>query len=130
MGIVELGGVVFVKNENDLFIFKVGYYFLMMLLADGRMQLLQGGNDQLPFWFGKLFYQVPGVAGGIHAIGRKLVKFFYGLVIEIAAVYAKDHFIYYRQPGQYLAGFKGSKRFARTGGMPDVAIFISFLHPL
>ena len=66
--------------------------------------------------------QGAGVVGYIHAVFFETVELLHGLVVQIFAVYHKYHFVYFWQVHYDLAGLEGGECFARSGGVPDVAV--------
>ena len=88
MGFTKLTAMTFIEDKHDFFIPKIVDVFAIFIGADGTIQLLQCGDDELVMLLIELIDQCFGIGGAIHAIGFEVVKLFGGLCIEIIAI---DH---------------------------------------
>lgn len=52
------------------------------------------------------------------------------MVVEVGAVYDEEDFVDFGQGGGDLGGFEAGEGFARSGGVPDVAVFVGFFDAL
>jgi methyl coenzyme M reductase beta subunit len=105
MGLAKLGAVTLIKNEDDALVPQIVQLMDVPELADSRIQLLDGGNDQLVIPC-QLPYQRVGVIGTINASFAEAVKFLDGLVIQVFTVHHEHHLVHLGDGGQYLGGFK------------------------
>ena len=84
-------------------------------------RLLDGGDDDFCTIVLQLALEDSG--GGV-AVGRALFKavvLLHSLVIQILAVYHKQHLVDRIKLGGKLRCFEGSQRFATARGVPDIA---------
>ena len=115
--IAELAAVAFVK-DNDHVLVKNS---VSGVLFDEGGQLLNSGNDDFCVIILQLAFE-DGSRGV--AVGRaflEAVVLLHGLVIQILAVYHKQHLVDIVQFGGKLRRLKGSQRFAAARGVPDIA---------
>jgi len=121
--VAELTAVALVEDENDPFVPQLFHLCQILRLADGGVQLLQGGDDQFGV-VGELLHQLAGVVGAVHAAFAEAVELLDRLVIQVLPVHAEHHLIHARQAGDDLRRFEGRERLAAAGGVPDVAVRI------
>ena len=88
-----------------------------ILLDEGR-QLLDGSNDDMCFRVFQLAFQNRGAGVGVCCALLEAVILFHSLVVQVLAVYHKQHLV---DVGQLRCRFEGSQRLAGTSGVPDVA---------
>ena len=115
--IAKLTAVAFVKDNHHL----LGIHRMAAVFFYERGQLLNGGNNNHSLGIFQLFFQngCRGVAVGGPFF--KAVVFLHGLVIEILAVYHKEHLFDIGKLGGQPGRLEGSQRFAGAGGMPNIA---------
>ena len=120
----KLAAVAFVKNQDAVrIVYGVGFVF-----GNEVVQLLDGGDNNAVWVRAALFVPVFKLAlkhgGGAAAVGRALfeaVVFLHGLVVQVFAVYHKQHLVNARQRAGKLRRFERGQGFAAAGGVPYVA---------
>ena len=115
--IAELAAVAFIEDQHHMaLVNRVGGIFL-----DEGGQLLDGGDDD----FGRRIFQLAFEhGGGGIAVGSALLEavvLLHGLVVQVFAVYHKQHFVDVGQLAGQPCCLEGGQRFAAAGGVPDVA---------
>ena len=91
------------------------------VLFDKGSQLLNGGNDDFCVIILQLAFENSGRGVAVGRAFLEAVIFLHGLVIQILAVYHKQHLVDITQLGSKLRCFEGSQRFAAARGVPDIA---------
>ena len=117
MHIAKLAAVTFVKNNHHL----LGIHCMAAVFLNKRGQLLNGGDNNHGLGIFQLLFQ--NACGGV-AVGRpffKAIVFLHGLVIEILAVYHKEHLFDIGKLGGQPGRLEGGQGFAGAGGMPNIA---------
>ena len=115
--ITELAAVALVKDDyNTLLVDLMPRIFL----DEGR-QLLDGGNDDMCFRVFQLAFQDRGAGVGVCRSLLEAVILFHSLVVQVLAVYHKQHLVDVGQLRCQPCRFEGSQRLAGTCGVPDVA---------
>ena len=115
--IAKLAAVAFVKDDDYMLVKNC----VPGVLFDEGGQLLNGGDDD--FCAVILQLALEDSSRGV-AVGRaffEAVVLLHGLVIQILAVYYKQHLVDIVQFGGKLRCFEGSQRFAAARGVPDIA---------
>ena len=115
--IAELTAVAFIKDDDYALIKNC----VRGILFDEGGQLLDGGDDDFCTIVLQLALEDSG--GGV-AVGRALFKavvLLHSLVIQILAVYHKQHLVDIIELRGKLRCFEGSQRFTAARGVPDIA---------
>jgi len=129
MGITELATVALIKNEHHFLAGHILTLFFELRLGNGRIQLLDGGDDEFAGAVIQLLNQLLGVLRGIHAVRTEGVEFQCGLVVQIPTVNNKQHLVDLRVMAENLACLERGQRFTRPCGVPDVAIPTAIADP-
>ena len=115
--ITELAAVALVKDDHNVLLVD----FMPRILLDEGRQLLDGGNDDMCFRVFQLAFQNRGAGVGVCRALFKTVIFFHSLVVQVLAVYHKQHLVDVGQLRCQPCRFEGSQRLAGASGVPDVA---------
>ena len=115
--ITELAAVALVKDDHNMLLVDL---MPRILLDEGR-QLLDGGNDDMSFRVFQLAFQNRGAGVGVCCALLEAVIFLHGLVVQVLAVYHKQHLVDVGQLRCQPCRFERSQRLAGAGGVPDVA---------
>ena len=115
--ITELAAVALVKDDDNVLLIDL---MPRILLDEGR-QLLDGGNDDMCFRVFQLTFQNRGAGVGVCCALLEAVIFLHGLVVQVLAVYHKQHLVDVGQLRCQPCRFEGSQRLAGASGVPDVA---------
>ena len=89
MHITELAAVALVKNDHNVLLVDL---MPRIFLDEGR-QLLDGGNDDMCFRVFQLAFQNRGASVGVCRSLLEAVIFLHSLVVQILAVYHKQHLV-------------------------------------
>ena len=89
MHITELAAVALVKDDHNVFLVN----FVSRILLDEGRQLLDGGNDDMSFRGFQLAFQNRGTGVGVCRSLLEAVILFHSLVVQILAVYHKQHLV-------------------------------------
>ena len=115
--ITELAAVALVKDDHNVLLVN----FVSRILLDEGRQLLDGGNDDMSFRVFQLAFQNRGAGIGVCCALLKAVILLHGLVVQVFAVYHKQHLVDIGQLRCQPCRFERGQRFAGTRGVPDVA---------
>ena len=115
--ITELAAVALVKDDHNVLLVN----FVSRILLDESRQLLDGGNDDMCFRVFQLAFQNRGAGVGVCRSLLEAVILFHSLVVQILAVYHKQHLVDVGQLRCQPCRFEGGQRLAGTSGVPDVA---------
>ena len=115
--ITELAAVALVKDDHNVFLVN----FVSRILLDEGRQLLDGGNDDMGFRVFQLAFQDRGAGVGVCCAILEAVILFHSLVVQILAVYHKQHLVDVGQLRCQPCRFEGGQRLAGASGVPDVA---------
>ena len=115
--ITELAAVALVKDDHNVLLVDLMPW---ILLDEGR-QLLDGGNDDMRFRVFQLAFQNRGAGVGVCRALFKTVIFLHSLVVQVLAVYHKQHLVDVGQLRCQPCRFEGGQRLAGASGVPDVA---------
>ena len=115
--ITELAAVALVKDDHNVLLVDLMPW---ILLDEGR-QLLDGGNDDMRFRVFQLAFQNRGAGVGVCRALFKTVIFLHSLVVQVLAVYHKQHLVDVGQLRCQPRCFEGSQRLSGACGVPDVA---------
>ena len=129
MCLAELRTMALIENKYDPFVFELFHFSRILLLADGRIQFLNGGDNQFCI-VGELFDQCFCVVGAIDAPFAETIELAGGLIIQVLPVNNENNLFYFWQMGKYLAGFERGERFARTSGVPYKSWFVAYFYLL
>ena len=115
--ITELAAVALVKDDyNTLLVDLMPRIFL----DEGR-QLLDGGNDDMCFRVFQLAFQNRGAGVGVCRSLLEAVILLHSLIVQVLAVYHKQHLVDVGQLRCQPCRFEGGQRLAGASGVPDVA---------
>ena len=117
MHITELAAVALVKDDHNVLLVD----FMPRIFLDKGRQLLDGGNDDMCFRVFQLAFQNRGAGVGVCRSLLEAVILFHSLVVQILAVYHKQHLVDVGQLRCQPCRFEGSQRLAGASGVPDVA---------
>ena len=117
MHITELAAVALVKDDHNVLLVDL---MPRILLDEGR-QLLDRGNDDMRFRVFQLAFQNRGAGVGVCCTLLEAVILFHSLVVQVLAVYHKQHLVDVGQLRCQPCRFEGSQRLAGASGVPDVA---------
>ena len=117
MHITELAAVALVKDDHNVLLVN----FVSRILLDEGRQLLDGGNDDMRFRVFQLAFQNRGAGVGVCRSLLEAVILFHSLVVQILAVYHKQHLVDVGQLRCQPRRFEGGQRLAGASGVPDVA---------
>ena len=115
--ITELAAVALVKDDHNVLLVDL---MPRILLNEGR-QLLDGGNDDMSFRVFQLAFQNRCTGVGVCRSLLEAVILFHSLVVQILAVYHKQHLVDVWQLRCQPCRFEGGQRLAGASGVPDVA---------
>ena len=90
-----------------------------IFLDEGR-QLLDGGNDDMCFRVFQLAFQNRGAGVGVCCALLEAVILFHSLVVQILAIYHKQHLVDIGQLRCQPCRFEGGQRLSGASGVPDV----------
>ena len=117
MHITELAAVALVKDDHNVLLVDL---MPRIFLDEGR-QLLDGGNDDMCFRVFQLTFQNRGAGVGVCRALLEAVIFLHSLVVQVLAVYHKQHLVDVGQLRYQPCRFEGGQRLAGASGVPDVA---------
>ena len=117
MHITELAAVALVKDDHNMLLVDL---MPRIFLDEGR-QLLDGGNDDMCFRVFQLAFQNRGAGVGICRSLLEAVILFHSLVVQVLAVYHKQHLVDVGQLRCQPCCLEGGQRLAGASGVPDVA---------
>ena len=115
--ITELAAVALVKDDHNMLLVDL---MPRIFLDEGR-QLLDGGNDDMRFRVFQLAFQNRGAGVGVCRSLLEAVIFLHGLIVQILAVYHKQHLVDVGQLRCQPCRFERGQRLAGASGVPDVA---------
>ena len=115
--ITELAAVALVKDDHNVLLVDL---MPRILLDEGR-HLLDRGNDDMCFRVFQLAFQNRGAGVGVCRSLLEAVILFHSLVVQILAVYHKQHLVDIGQLRCQPCRFEGGQRLAGASGVPDVA---------
>ena len=115
--ITELAAVALVKDDHNVLLVDL---MPRILLNEGR-QLLDGGNNDMSFRVFQLAFQNRCTGVGVCRSLLEAVILFHSLVVQILAVYHKQHLVDVGQLRCQPCRFEGGQRLAGASGVPDVA---------
>ena len=115
--ITELAAVALVKDNHNMLLVN----FVSRILLDEGRQLLDGGNDDMCFRVFQLAFQNRGAGVGVCRSLLEAVILFHSLVVQVLAVYHKQHLVDIGQLRCQPCRFEGGQRLAGASGVPDVA---------
>ena len=115
--ITELAAVALVKDNHNVLLVDL---MPRIFLDEGR-QFLDGGNDDMSFRVFQLAFQNRGAGVGVCRALLEAVIFLHGLVVQVLAVYHKQHLVDVGQLRCQPCRFEGGQRLAGSSGVPDVA---------
>ena len=115
--ITELAAVALVKDDHNVLLVDL---MPRIFLDEGR-QLLDGGNDDMCFRVFQLAFQNRGAGVGVCRSLLEAVILFHSLVVQVLAVYHKQHLVDVGQLRYQPCRFEGGQRLAGASGVPDVA---------
>ena len=127
--LTKLAPMTLVKNENNPFTLDRLQPILVALLADSRIQFLNGGNDKFGIIF-KLANQNIRAFGTIYTPLAETIKLLGSLVIQIPAIHHEYYLLNLRHIHDNLTRLKGGKRLTRTRSMPDIPILCRVFNPI
>ena len=114
--ITELAAVALVKDDHNMLLVN----FVSRILLDEGRQLLDGGNDDMRFRVFQLAFQNRGAGVGVCRSLLEAVILLHGLVVQILAVYHKQHLVDIGQLRSQPCRFEGGQRLSGASGVPDV----------
>ena len=122
--IAKLAAVALIEYQNNVLI-PDG---MVRVLSDEHIQLLDGGDNdavmvEIAFFVPILQLALQHRSAAV-AVGRALLEpvvFLDGLVVQVLAVYHKQHLVNVGQGRGKLRRLEGSQGFAAACGVPDVA---------
>ena len=117
MHITELAAVALVKDDHNVLLVN----FMPRIFLDEGRQLLDGGNDDMCFRVFQLAFQNRGAGVGVCCALLEAVILFHSLVVQVLAVYHKQHLIDVGQLRCQPCRLEGGQRLAGASGVPDVA---------
>ena len=117
MHITELAAVALVKDDHNVLLVDL----MPRIFLDKGCQLLDGGNDDMSFRVFQLAFQNRGAGVGVCCALLEAVIFLHGLVVQVLAVYHKQHLVDVGQLRCQPCRFERSQRLAGASGVPDVA---------
>ena len=117
MHITELAAVALVKDDHNMLLVDL---MPRIFLDEGR-QLLDCSNDDMCFRVFQLAFQNRGAGVGVCRSLLEAVILFHSLVVQILAVYHKQHLVDIGQLRCQPCRFEGGQRLAGSSGVPDVA---------
>ena len=117
MHFTKLGAMAFIKNNHNLLLIDR----VLGIFLDKGSQLLNGGDDDMSIVILQLLFELGGAGIAIGSALFKAVVFLHGLVVQILAVYDKEHLVNEGQLGRQPRRFKGGQGFAGARGMPNEA---------
>ena len=115
--IAELAAVAFVKDDDHMLVKNS----VPGILFDEGGQLLNGGDDDFCTIVLQLALEDSGRGVAVGRAFLEAVVLLHGLIIQILAVYHKQHLVDIVQFGGKLRRLKGSQRLAAARGVPDIA---------
>ena len=115
--ITELAAVALVKDDHNVLLVDL---MPRILLDEGR-QLLDRGNDDMRFRVFQLAFQNRGAGVGVCRSLLEAVILFHSLVVQVLAVYHKQHLVDVGQLRCQPCRFEGGQRLSGACGVPDVA---------
>ena len=115
--ITELAAVALVKDDHNVLLVDL---MPRIFLDEGR-QLLDRGNDDMCFRVFQLAFQNRGAGVGVCRALLEAVIFLHSLVVQVLAVYHKQHLVDVGQLRCQPCRFEGGQRLAGSSGVPDVA---------
>ena len=115
--ITELAAVALVKDDHNVLLIDL----VSRILFDEGRQFLDGGNDDMRFRVFQLAFQNCGAGVGVCRALLEAVIFLHRLVVQVLAVYHKQHLVDVGQLRCQPCRFEGSQRLAGASGVPDVA---------
>lgn len=115
--ITELAAVALVKDDHNMLLVDL---MPRILLDEGR-QLLDGGNDDMCFRVFQLAFQNRGAGVGVCRSFLEAVILLHRLIVQVLAVYHKQHLVDVGQLRCQPCRFEGGQRLAGASGVPDVA---------
>ena len=115
--ITELAAVALVKDDHNTLLVDL---MPRIFLDEGR-QLLDGGNDDMSFRVFQLAFQNRGAGVGVCRALLEAVILFHSLVVQVLAVYHKQHLVDVGQLRCQPCRFERGQRLAGASGVPDVA---------
>ena len=115
--ITELAAMALVKDDHNVLLVDL---MPRILLDEGR-QLLDGGNDDMGFRVFQLAFQNRGAGVGVCRALLEAVIFLHGLVVQVLAVYHKQHLVDVGQLRCQPRCLEGGQRLSGACGVPDVA---------
>ena len=117
MHITELAAVALVKDDHNVLLVD----FMPWIFLDEGRQFLDGGNDDMSFRVFQLAFQNRGTGVGVCRALFKTVILLHSLVVQVLAVYHKQHLVDVWQLRCQPCRFEGGQRLAGASGVPDVA---------
>ena len=115
--ITELAAVALVKDDHNVLLVD----FMPRIFLDEGCQLLDGSNDDMRFRVFQLTFQNRGTGVGVCRALFKTVILLHSLVVQVLAVYHKQHFVDIGQLRCQPRRLEGCQRLAGASGVPDVA---------
>ena len=115
--ITELAAVALVKDDHNTLLVDL----MPRIFLDKGRQLLDGGNDDMRFRVFQLAFQNRGAGVGVCRSLLEAVIFLHGLVVQVLAVYHKQHLVDVGQLRCQPRCLEGSQRLSGACGVPDVA---------
>ena len=117
MHITELTAVALVKDDHNVLLVD----FMPRIFLDKGRQLLDCGNDDMCFRVFQLAFQNRGAGVGVCRSLLEAVILFHSLIVQILAVYHKQHLVDVGQLRCQPCCLEGGQRLAGASGVPDVA---------
>lgn len=115
--IAELATVALVKDDHNVLLIDL----MPRILFDEGRQLLDRSNDDMCFRVFQLAFQYRGAGVGVCRSLLEAVIFLHGLIVQVLAVYHKQHLVDVGQLRCQPCRFEGSQRLAGACGVPNVA---------
>ena len=115
--ITELAAVALVKDDHNVLLVN----FMPRIFLDEGRQLLDGGNDDMGFRVFQLAFQNRGAGVGVCCALLEAVILLHSLVVQVLAVYHKQHLVDVGQLRCQPRRLEGGQRLAGASGVPDVA---------
>ena len=115
--ITELAAVALVKDNHNVLLVDL---MPRIFLDEGR-QFLDGGNDDMSFRVFQLAFQNRGAGVGVCRSLLEAVILLHRLIVQVLAVYHKQHLVDVGQLRCQPCRFEGGQRLAGASGVPDVA---------
>ena len=123
--ITELAAVALVKDDHNMLLIDL----MPRIFLDKGRQLLDGGNDNMCFRVFQLAFQYRGAGVGVCRSLLEAVIFLHGLIVQVLAVYHKQHLVDVGQLRCQPRCLEGGQRLAGSSGVPDVATALNAAIP-